>query len=214
MKQTEYERLLRMMSYEIHLRKEGFNILCGIDEVGRGPLAGPVVASCVILADNCFIEGINDSKKLTALKREKLDVEIRKAALDISIGMVSQQEIDKINILNATKKAMIIAIGKLKMIPDYLLIDAIKLNTSYNELPIIKGDEKSVSIAASSIVAKVYRDSLMIEYDKIYPQYGFKSNKGYGTKKHIEAIKKFGPTPLHRKSFIKKFLSEKKDDAV
>ncbi|WP_051585789.1 ribonuclease HII [Caldanaerobius polysaccharolyticus] len=206
MKEQEKARLDAMMCYETQARNTGYKFIGGIDEAGRGPLAGPVVAACVILPEGLYIEGLNDSKKLTPSKREKLYLEIQKAAVDIGIGLVDQDVIDEINILNATKKAMMMAIDKLRVKPDIILTDAVKLDVSIPQISIIKGDQKSASIAAASIIAKVYRDRLMIKYHEDFPQYGFKSNKGYGTKTHIEAIKKYGITPLHRKSFTKKFI--------
>ncbi|SHE95521.1 RNase HII [Caldanaerobius fijiensis DSM 17918] len=208
LKAEEKDRLDAMMYYETQARNSGYQIIGGVDEVGRGPLAGPVVAACVVLPHKLYIEGLNDSKKLSPSKREQLSLEIQKHALDIGIGIVHQDVIDEINILNATKKAMIMAIENLRVKPDIILTDAIKLDISIPQIPIIKGDQKSVSIAAASIIAKVYRDRLMVEYDKDFPQYGFKNNKGYGTKAHIEAIKQYGITYLHRKSFTKKFLKD------
>ena len=183
-----------------------YEFICGIDEVGRGPLAGPVVAGAVILPKDCDILYINDSKKLSAAKREELYDEIMEKAVATGIGMVSPQRIDEINILQATYEAMREAIAKLNPQPDILLNDAVTIpQVSINQVPIIKGDAKSISIGAASIIAKVTRDRLMEEYDSILPGYGFASNKGYGSAKHIEALKTYGPCPIHRASFIKNF---------
>lgn len=177
--------------------------ICGIDEVGRGPLAGPVVAGAVILPKDSRILYINDSKKLSPQKREELYDVIRKEAVAIGIGMASCERIDEINILQATYEAMRSAIGQLAVQPDLLLNDAVTIpQVDIPQVPIIKGDAKSISIGAASIIAKVYRDRMMEEYDKMYPGYGFASNKGYGSQEHIQALKKLGPCPIHRKSFI------------
>lgn len=174
--------------------------LCGIDEAGRGPLCGPVVSSAVILPNNLKIEGLNDSKKLTKLKREKIyDILKRKAI--IGIGIVDNKEIDKINILNATKKSMLIALYNLKQTPDLVLTDNVNINTDIPQINIVKGDQISESIAAASIIAKVTRDNIMEEYHKKYPFYEFNKHKGYPTKKHIELIKKYGPCEIHRRSY-------------
>ena len=181
--------------------------MCGIDEVGRGPLAGPVVACAVILPKDCQILYLNDSKKLTAKKREELYEVIMKEAVSVGLGMASPARIDEINILQATYEAMREAVGKLSVTPQILLNDAVTIpEVIIPQVPIIKGDAKSVSIAAASIVAKVTRDKMMEEYDKIMPQYGFASNKGYGAAVHIEALKIYGPSPIHRKSFIGHFV--------
>ena len=193
--EAEKLRMEQMMQYEHKYEHLGY--LCGIDEVGRGPLAGPVVACAVILPANHQILYLNDSKKLTAHKREELYDVILREAVAVGIGMVGPAKIDEINILQATYEAMRQAISKLKVAPQLLLNDAVT---------IIKGDAKSASIAAASIVAKVTRDRLMVEYDKTLPGYGFASNKGYGSTEHIEALKKFGPTPIHRTTFIKNFV--------
>ena len=184
-----------------------YSYICGIDEVGRGPLAGPVVASAVILPKDCDILYINDSKKLTAAKREALYEEIMEKAVSVGIGFVEPQRIDEINILQATYEAMREAISKLNPQPDLLLNDAVTIpNVSIKQVPIIKGDAKSISIGAASIIAKVTRDRLMQEYDKMFPEYGFASNKGYGSAEHIKAIQTYGATPIHRKTFIKNFV--------
>ena len=200
-------RLEQMRCYEKKYQEHIF--ICGIDEVGRGPLAGPVVAGAVILPKDCEILYINDSKKLSAKKREELYDEILDKAVATGIGMASPATIDKINILQATYEAMRIAVQELKTAPTLLLNDAVTIpGITLPQVPIIKGDAKSVSIAAASISAKVTRDRLMAEYDKILPGYGFAENKGYGSAAHIEALKKLGPTPIHRVSFIKNFVSE------
>ena len=203
--EEERKRIWKLQEYE---RKYGqYTYICGIDEVGRGPLAGPVVAGAVILPKDCDILYINDSKKLTAAKREELYDEIMEKAVAAGIGMVSPQRIDEINILQATYEAMREAISKLEPAPDILLNDAVTIpEVTIPQVPIIKGDAKSISIGAASIVAKVTRDRLMAEYDKILPQYGFASNKGYGSAEHIKALQEVGPSPIHRASFIKNFV--------
>lgn len=202
----EYERYRGMMHYEFAAIKKGFEYIAGIDEAGRGPLAGPVVAAAVMLSKDTFISGLDDSKKLSEKKRELLYDEIIEKALAYGIGIVDEKYIDEVNILNATKKAMCKAVSSLKLKPDILLVDAVTLDDiDIKQLSIIKGDKKSVSIAAASIIAKVTRDRIITEMDLLYPQYGFKKHKGYGTKEHIEAIKKYGFCPIHRMSFnIKK----------
>lgn len=201
----ELERTEKMKAFE----KEycSYAYICGIDEVGRGPLAGPVVAGAVILPKDCDILYLNDSKQLTEKKREELYDEIMEKAQATGLGFVSPERIDEINILQATYEAMREAVSKLHPAPDLLLNDAVTIpGISVKQVPIIKGDAKSVSIAAASIIAKVTRDRLMIQYDSVFPEYGFASNKGYGAKNHIDALKKYGPTPIHRRSFIKNFL--------
>ena len=186
---------------------DNYLYVCGIDEVGRGPLAGPVVAGAVILPKDCDILYINDSKKLSATKRDELYDEIMEKAVATGLGFVSPERIDEINILQATYEAMRQAISKLDPQPDLLLNDAVTIpGLSMKQVPIIKGDAKSISIGAASIIAKVTRDRLMEEYDHMFPGYGFASNKGYGSADHIRAIKELGPTPIHRKTFIKNFL--------
>lgn len=180
--------------------------ICGIDEVGRGPLAGPVVAGAVILPKDCDILYINDSKKLSEKKREELYEVILEKAVAVGLGYSAPERIDEINILQATYEAMREAIAKLKVTPDILLNDAVTIpGVDIRQVPIIKGDAKSISIGAASIVAKVTRDRLMVQYDEVYPMYGFSANKGYGAQAHIEALKKYGPCPIHRKSFITHF---------
>lgn len=184
-----------------------YTYIAGIDEVGRGPLAGPVVTCAVILPKDCDILYINDSKKLSAAKREELYDEIMEKAVAVGIGMVGPERIDEINILQATYEAMRQAISKLDPQPDVLLNDAVTIpGVNIKQVPIIKGDAKSISIGAASIIAKVTRDRMMEEYDHIFPEYGFASNKGYGSAEHIAAIKQYGPTPIHRRSFIGNFI--------
>ena len=186
-----------------------YTYICGIDEVGRGPLAGPVVAGAVILPKDCDILYINDSKKLTEAKREELYDEIMAKAVSCGIGLVGPERIDEINILQATYEAMRQAIANLNPQPELLLNDAVTIpGVDIKQVPIIKGDAKSISIGAASIIAKVTRDRLMVEYDRIYPGYGFAGNKGYGSQEHIRAIQTMGPTPIHRRSFIKNFVTE------
>ncbi len=201
----ELERTEKMSVYEREYA--AYSYICGIDEVGRGPLAGPVAAGAVILPKDCNILYLNDSKQLSEKKREELYQVIMEKAVSTGLGFVSPERIDEINILNATYEAMREAIGRLDPQPDLLLNDAVTIpGVDIKQIPIIKGDAKSISIAAASIIAKVTRDRLMVKYDSIYPEYGFASNKGYGSAAHIEALKKFGPSPIHRRSFIRNFL--------
>lgn len=203
--QKERERLEAMRSFEHQY--EGYGAVCGIDEVGRGPLAGPVVAGAVILPTDCEILYLNDSKKLSEKKRELLYDEIMEKAVATGIGVISSARIDEINILQATYEAMRMAISNLKVQPSVLLNDAVTIPlVEIPQVPIIKGDAKSVSIAAASIIAKVTRDRMMAEYEEIYPGYSFASNKGYGSAQHIAALKELGPTPIHRRTFIKNIL--------
>ncbi|MBN6887146.1 ribonuclease HII [Cytobacillus horneckiae] len=202
----EQTRLLQqkydeMQKYEKKYRREGFDFIAGVDEVGRGPLAGPVVAAAVILPDDFYLPGIDDSKKLSERKREEYYQKIMQSAVAAEVGIIEPDEIDQINILEASKKAMLTAVAALKTSPDFLLVDAVKLHTPYPYEAIIKGDAKSISIAAASIVAKVTRDRIMMEYDKEFPRYSFAKNMGYGTKEHLEAINIYGILPIHRKSF-------------
>ena len=190
-----------MKEFENELYESGIKYIAGIDEVGRGPLVGPVVTAAVILPRDFYDERINDSKKLTEKKRELLYDVIMENAVSVGIGISSEDVIDEINILEATKKAMIEAVNNLSIKPEHLLIDAVKLNIDIPQTSIIKGDAKSESIAAASIIAKVTRDRMMTELDKKHPEYDFKHNKGYGTKKHIEAIEKYGILKEHRKTF-------------
>lgn len=208
MKEKEIERLNLLKEYENKLYSEGIQYIAGIDEAGRGPLAGPVVVGCVILPKDSFIEGVNDSKKVSEKKREKLYEEIINNAIAWGVGIVEQNEIDEINILNATKKALTMSINNLKLKPDKILVDALE-NIDTCGIPyisIVKGDAKNYSIAAASIIAKVTRDRIMYEWDKVYPQYGFAAHKGYGTAKHIQAIKENGICMIHRKSFVKNII--------
>lgn len=203
-------KLLEMSEYERLYKSQGFTLIAGIDEVGRGPLAGPVVAAAVILPDDFQILGIDDSKKLTETKREELYELIRSTAVSIGIGIIEAQEIDTINIYEATKKAMYVALNELHISPDFLLVDAMKLTTPIPSEAIIKGDSKSISIAAGSIIAKVTRDRMMKELAQSFPEYRFEQNMGYGTKEHIEALQLYGATPYHRRSFapIKELIKQ------
>jgi ribonuclease HII len=214
-KRMEQERLLHekfneMKVYENKWRAQGYKFIAGVDEVGRGPLAGPVVAAAVILPEDFFLAGIDDSKKISEKKRNEYDEIIRREAIAVSVAMIDAAEIDRVNIYEATKKAMIAAIVSLDPNPEVLLIDAMKLETPFVVESIIKGDAKSVSIAAASIVAKVARDRLMVELSTQFPDYGFQQNMGYGTREHIQAIQRHGITPYHRKSFapVKEWVSD------
>lgn len=204
---AEDERLEKINIFENEGYNKGYLYIGGIDEAGRGPLAGPVVASVVVFGKDTKIEGIDDSKKLSESKREELFEIIKEKALDYGIGIVNNEEIDRINILNATYLAMQKAINCLEKTPDYLLVDAAHIpGIDIDQNSIIKGDSKSISIAAASIIAKVTRDNIMYQYDRMYPEYGFKSHKGYGTKEHYEAIDKNGIISIHRKGFLKKYF--------
>lgn len=203
--QKEKLRIEEMKQYE--KKYASYSYICGIDEAGRGPLAGPVVAGAVILPKDCNLLYINDSKKLSEKKREELYDCIMEQAVAVGIGIQSPKVIDEVNILQATYLAMQQAVNNLKVIPDILLNDAVTIpQMPMEQVPIIKGDAKSISIAAASIMAKVTRDRIMKEYDKQYPEYGFASHKGYGCASHIETIRKIGPSPIHRKTFIKNFI--------
>lgn len=203
---AERARIYALGEYERQYACAGF--VCGIDEVGRGPLAGPVVAGAVILPKDCRILYINDSKKLSAAKREMLCDEIMEQAVATGLGAVSPQRIDEINILQATYEAMREAINNLGVTPDILLNDAVTIpQVDIPQVPIIKGDAKSISIGAASILAKVTRDRLMLDYDRQMPEYGFAAHKGYGSAAHIAAIRTYGPSPIHRRSFIGNFIS-------
>lgn len=205
--QEEILRVEKLNAYENQIYASGVKFIAGIDEVGRGPLAGPVYACAVILPPDLFIPKINDSKKLTPRQRQIISEQIKKQAIDFAFGIVDEKVIDQINIYNATCLAMQKAIENLKIKPDFLLIDAMELkNVDIEQLPIVKGDTLSISIAAASILAKVERDNFMISMHDKYPQYFFDKNKGYGTKVHIQAIKDYGICPLHRKSFLKNIL--------
>jgi len=200
-KLEELERYGIMSVNENRLMAQGYEWIAGIDEAGRGPLAGPVVSAAVILKEDCYIPGLDDSKKLSESKRLELFREIHENAAAIGIGVISAEEIDTLNIYNAVKKSMNLAVSKLKLQPDFLLIDAMKLDIPYSQESIIKGDANSISIAAASIIAKVTRDEIMQQYHEQFPQYGFTVHKGYGTKIHLDALQKYGPCPIHRKSF-------------
>ena len=212
MKEQELERLENLKKFEKNLYDEGTNLICGIDEARRGPLAGPVAVGAVVMKKDSELEWVNDSKKVTEKRREILYDRIIEDSLAWSVQLASQEEIDSINILNATKKGLTLCvediIKQLSKKPDIILVDALKEIDTFN-IPyesIIKGDATCYSISCASILAKVTRDRLMRQYDEIYPQYGFAKNKGYGTKDHIEALKKYGPCPLHRKTFITHFV--------
>ena len=206
-------RLEGMLSYEKELYAQGISLIAGVDEVGRGPLAGPVVAAAVILPKNCKIKGLNDSKKIPKKKHEEIFQAVKDKALAIGIGIMDNHVIDQVNIYEATKLAMKEAISKLDLQPEHLLIDAMKLDLPITQTSIIKGDAKSLSIAAASIIAKVTRDKIMANYDKEFPGYDFAQNAGYGTTKHLEGLEKHGVTPIHRKSFepIKTLVAASKD---
>ena len=208
MKEKEEERLIKLKEIEKNLYDKGFDLICGIDEAGRGPLAGPVVIAGVIMPKDSMIEGINDSKKVSEKKREKLYDLILEEAISYSVAVIGQDVIDEINILNATKQGVTTVVEGLDVKPNLILVDALKgINTKgipYDS--IIKGDAKCYNISAASIVAKVTRDRIMRQWDEIYPQYGFIKHKGYGTSMHIQALKEYGPSPIHRKTFIKNFF--------
>ena len=208
MKEKEIERLTLLKQEEVKLYENNIEYICGIDEAGRGPLAGPVVVGAVILPKDSFIEGVNDSKKISEKKREKIYEQIIEEAISYSVGIVDQKTIDEINILNATKLGVKIALEGLKQRPDVIMVDALnKMDTlGIPYISVIKGDAKNYSIAAASIIAKVTRDRIMKQWDEVYPIYGFAKHKGYGTAEHIRIIKESGPCILHRKSFIKNFV--------
>ena len=222
MKEKEYERLIEIKKIEEELYLKGVNSIAGIDEAGRGPLAGPVVVACVIMPRDSMIEGVNDSKKVSEKKREKLYEQIIEEAIAYGVGIISQEEIDRINILNATKEGLTMAIKEMEKDlrekqrgfekPEIILVDALtKIDTdgiSYKS--IIKGDAKSYSIAAASIIAKVTRDRIMRQWNEVYPMYGFEKHKGYGTAAHIAAIKEYGLCPLHRRSFEKNIVKRER----
>ena len=208
MKEKEEARLLLLKEHENELRNKGFKTICGIDEAGRGPLAGPVVVASVIMPANSMIEGVNDSKKISEKKREKIYEQILEEAVSYGIAIIGQDEIDEINILNATKKGLTISLQELTEKPDLIVVDALSgidtMGIPYES--IIKGDAKCYSISAASILAKVTRDRIMREWDKVYPEYGFEKHKGYGTAAHIAAIREHGLCPIHRRSFTKNFI--------
>ena len=207
-KEKEFERLTNLKSMEKELYDKGFEYICGIDEAGRGPLAGPVVVAGIIMPKDSMIEGVNDSKKVSEKKREKLYDMILEEAISYSVAIIGQDVIDEINILNATKEGVTKVVEELDVKPNLILVDALT-HIHTKGIPydsIIKGDAKCYNIAAASIIAKVTRDRIMREWDEIYPQYGFINHKGYGTAKHIEALKEYGPCPIHRRTFIKNFI--------
>lgn len=208
MKEKELERLTNLKNVEKEMHEKGIKYIAGIDEAGRGPLAGPVVVASVIMPEDSMIEGVNDSKKVSEKKRETLYDLIIEEAISYSVAIIGQDEIDEINILNATKKGLTTCVKELDVKPDLIIVDALNkidtLGIPYES--IIKGDAKCYSIAAASILAKVTRDRIMREWDKVYPQYGFATHKGYGTAKHIAAIKEYGLCPIHRRSFTKNFI--------
>ena len=210
MKEKEIERLNNLKAEELKLYERNIEYICGIDEAGRGPLAGPVVVGAVILPQDSFIEGVNDSKKISEKKREKIYDQIIEEAVAWSVGIVDERTIDEINILNATKLGVKLALEGLKQKPDVIMVDALNnmdtLGIPY--ISVIKGDAKNYSIAAASIIAKVTRDRMMKEWDEVYPAYGFAKHKGYGTAEHIRIIKEQGPCSIHRRSFIKNFVKE------
>ncbi len=201
--ERERARVRNLYQYEDHYRAEGYNLIAGVDEVGRGSLVGSLIVAAVILPPNIFIDHLNDSKKITARRREILYYEIIDKAIAVSTVEASIEEIDRINVYRATLKAMLRAVRALPLKPDFVLTDAMSLyfGEGIGSLSIVKGDAKSASIAAASIIAKVTRDRMADEWDEIYPQYDFKHNRGYGTKKHLDAIKQFGATPIHRRSY-------------
>lgn len=206
----ELNRQAQMREIENRLKAEGYGLIAGVDEAGRGPLAGPVYAAAVILPDDARLDGINDSKKLSEKKREELFEKITEIAVSYAIFAVDEKEIDEINILNATHRAMNGAVEKLSIKPDYVIIDGNSIKgMKYTHETVVKGDAKSISIAAASILAKVSRDRYITKMAEEYPQYGFEKHKGYGTKAHTDAILEYGISPIHRKTFLKKLLGEK-----
>ena len=210
MKEKEIERLTKLKEIEKEIYNQGVEYICGIDEAGRGPLAGPVVVAAVIMPKDSMIEGVNDSKKVSEKKREALYDQILDEAIAWGVGIIDHKEIDKINILNATKKGVTEAIKQLKVKPNRILVDALTgIDTcGIPYTPIIKGDAKCYNISAASIIAKVTRDRIMRRWDEIYPQYGFEKHKGYGTSAHISAIKEYGLCPIHRLSFVKNIVNK------
>ena len=210
MKEKEELRLKELKKIEEEMHEAGIEVICGIDEAGRGPLAGPVVIAAAIMSRDSMIEGVNDSKKVSEKKREELYEIITQEAISYGVGIIDQKEIDRINILNATKEGLTMAIRELTVRPNKIIVDALKgietLGIPYDS--IIKGDAKCYSISAASIIAKVTRDRIMRQWDEVYPQYGFAKHKGYGTAEHIAAIKEYGLCPLHRRSFVKNIIGD------
>ena len=210
MKEKEELRLKELKKIEEEMYEAGIEVICGIDEAGRGPLAGPVVIAAAIMSRDSMIEGVNDSKKVSEKKREELYEIITQEAISYGVGIIDQKEIDRINILNATKEGLTMAIRELTVRPNKIIVDALKgietLGIPYDS--IIKGDAKCYSISAASIIAKVTRDRIMRQWDEVYPQYGFAKHKGYGTAEHIAAIKEYGLCPLHRRSFVKNIIGD------
>ncbi len=210
MTEKEEQRLIKLKEIETKIYQGGVKYICGIDEAGRGPLAGPVVVASCIMPEESFIDGVNDSKKISEKKRERVYEEIIKEAISYGVGIIDENKIDEINILQATKMGLTNSIKELEIVPNIILVDALR-NIDTCNIPyrsIIKGDATCYSIAAASIIAKVTRDRIMLKYDEMYPEYGFATHKGYGTAKHIEAIKKYGLCPIHRRSFVKNFIEE------
>jgi ribonuclease HII len=205
-KEKEVRRFMELRQKEFSLQQLGYRAVGGVDEAGRGPLAGPVVAACVILPPNSFLPGLDDSKKLSPTKREKLAEQIKAEAVAWAVGLVNHKEIDRLNIYQATKVAMAKAVRSLKVCPDYLLLDAMHIDLDVPQESIVRGDSTCAAIAAASVIAKTYRDRLMVLLDEFYPVYGFKDNKGYGTAQHREALQLYGPSPVHRRSFLQKIL--------
>ena len=208
MPKKEIKEKVDMLRYEKEWQAKGYNLVAGVDEVGRGPLAGPVVVASVIMPTDDIIPDVNDSKQVSEKKREKLYPLILEKAIAYSFSVIDEKVIDEINILEATKKAMKEAVASLSTQPDVVLIDAVKLDIPFETQSIIKGDANSYNIACASIIAKVYRDRMMVDFAKQYPNYGFEKNKGYGTAEHIRAIGDYGPCPIHRLTFIGKFLKK------
>jgi ribonuclease HII len=215
--EDESERLKKLKKFEYMAYNEGFQVIAGTDEVGRGPLAGPVAAAAVILPRDFYLEGVNDSKLLSEKKRRGLVDKIKQGAISWAVAMLSPQYIDRENILNASREAMRLAVQALRPVPDFLLVDAIKIpDLQIKQLPIIKGDSLSISIACASIIAKVERDEVMQAYDLLYPQYGLGRHKGYATREHLLALQAFGPSPIHRRSFepVKSMLKESAGEQI
>ncbi len=200
------EEYVKRAEYYHQAKKDGYQWIAGLDEVGRGPLAGPVTVACVILNEDKPIYGLRDSKRLSAGRREELALEIREKALAFSLVSFTERQIDELNILEATRQAMLVAIDTMETAPDFLLLDALRLDTGIPQLPVVGGDDRSNEIAAASILAKVERDSYMCAMHKRYPEYRFDKNKGYGTAEHLEALRKYGATPIHRKSFLGRII--------